>query len=79
MLLVENGFLSREAWEEAFVCPDGMLHHAASRKRCSAVDETCYQPTSPDDPRPCPAQEKGRQGCDCDTIACAEVCQYTTP
>jgi hypothetical protein len=79
MLLVENGFLSREAWKEAFVCPDGMLHHAASRKRCSAVDETCYQPTSPDDSRPCPAQEKDRQGCDCDTIACAEVCQYATP
>jgi hypothetical protein len=24
-LLVENGFLSQEAWKEAFVCPDGML------------------------------------------------------
>jgi len=79
MLLVENGFLNREAWKEAFVCPDGMLHHAASRKRCSAVDESCYQPPSPDDSRPCPAQEKDRQGCDCDTIACAEVCQYATP
>ncbi len=78
-LLVENGFLSQEAWEEAFICPDGMLHHAASRMRCSSVRVTCYQPTSPDDPRPCPAQEKGRQGCDCDTIACTAACQYATP
>jgi hypothetical protein len=78
-LLVENGFLSQEAWEEAFICPDGMLHHAASRMRCSSVRVTCYQPTSPDDPRPCPAQEKGRQGCDCDTTACTAACQYATP
>jgi hypothetical protein len=78
-LLVENGFLSQEAWEEAFICPDGMLHHAASRMRCSSVRVTCYQPTSPDDPRPCPAQEKGRQGCNCDTIACTAACQYATP
>lgn len=79
LLLVENGFLSPEAWEEAFVCPDGMLHHAASRQRCSSVCETCYQPTSSNDPRPCPAQEKGRQGCNCDTFECAEACQYATP
>jgi len=78
-LLVENGFLSQEAWKEAFICPDGMLHHAASRMRCSSVRVTCYQPTSPDDPRPCPAQEKGRQGCDCDTTACTAACQYATP
>lgn len=78
-LLVENGFLSQEAWEEAFICPDGMLHHAASRMRCSSVRATCYQPTSPDDPRPCPAQEKERRGCDCDTTACTVACQYATP
>lgn len=78
-LFVEHGFLSQEAWEDAFVCPDGMLHHAASRMRCSSVRATCYQPTSPDDPRPCPAQEKGCQGGDCDTIARTAACQYATP
>jgi hypothetical protein len=78
-LMVDNGFLSQEAWEEAFVCPDGMLHHAASRRRCSSVGDTCYQPTSPHHPRPCPAQHKGRQGCDCDTIACTDACRYAAP
>jgi hypothetical protein len=78
-LLVDHGFLSREAWEKAFICPDGMLHPAASRKRCSSVQATCYQPTSPDNPRPCPAQDKGRRGCDCDTTACSMTCQYATP
>jgi len=78
-LMVSNGFLSREAWEEAFVCPDGMLQHAASRRRCSSVSDSCYQPTSPHHPRPCPAQDKGRQGCDCDTIACTDACRYATP
>jgi hypothetical protein len=78
-LFVEHGFLSQEAWEKALICPDGMLHHAASRMRCSSVQDTCYQPTSPDHPRPCPAKEKGRQGCDCDTTACATACRHATP
>jgi hypothetical protein len=78
-LMVSNGFLSREAWEEAFVCPDGMLQHAASRRRCSSVSDSCYQPTSPHHPRPCPAQDKGRQGCDCDAVACTGACRYATP
>lgn len=78
-LFLEHGFLSQEAWEKAFVCPDGMLHAAASRMHCSSVRETCYQPTTPDDPRPCPAKEKERQGCDCDTTACATACRYATP
>ena len=73
-LFVEQGFLSQEAWEKALICPDGMLHHAASRMRCSSVRETCYQPTTSDDPRPCPAKEKERRGCDCDTTACATAC-----
>ncbi|NIN63725.1 MAG: hypothetical protein GTO63_03220, partial [Anaerolineae bacterium] len=30
-------------------------------------------------PRPCPAKEDGRRGCDCDTLACAETCRYATP
>ena len=79
LLLHEAGFISAEAWEKALLCPDGMLHEAASRLRCSSVSETCYQPTSPGKPRPCPAKEKGRRGCDCDTAACAQICRHATP
>jgi len=78
-LFVEAGLLSPEALEKALICPDGMLHQAASRLRCASVQETCYQPTAPDDPRPCPAQDKGRQGCDCDALDCVSVCHYATP
>jgi hypothetical protein len=78
-LIREAGLLSPEAWSLAQVCPDGMLHHAASRMRCTSVGETCYQPTTLDNPRPCPAKEKERQGCDCDTQACAEACRQATP
>jgi hypothetical protein len=79
LLLVENGFLSPETWEKALICPDGMIHDAASRMRCASVRHTCYQPVAPDTPRPCPAKEKGRLGCNCDTIACASACRYATP
>ena len=71
-LLHTYGFISEAAWTQATVCPDGMLHPAASHLRCAAVVETCYQPA----PRPCPAYAKGRQGCACDTLACAQVCQH---
>jgi len=36
-LIREAGLLSPEAWSQALVCPDGMLHHAASRLRCASV------------------------------------------
>lgn len=74
-LIRDAGLLSPEAWQEALVCPDGMIHDAASRMRCASVQASCYQPA----PRPCPAQDKERQGCDCDTLACAPLCRYTTP
>jgi hypothetical protein len=74
-LIRDAALLSPEAWQEALVCPDGMIHDAASRMRCASVQATCYQPA----PRPCPAQDKERQGCDCDTLACAQLCRYTTP
>jgi len=45
-----------------------------SRMDCTAVTDTCYQPTAPNPPRPCPARDKGREGCQCDTPACALVC-----
>jgi hypothetical protein len=56
-----------------------MIHDAASRMRCSSVTDTCYQPTSSHHPRPCPAKDKDRRGCDCHTTACAQVCRYATP
>ncbi len=68
--------ISNEASEHGILATDGMLHDAASRMRCRSVCEDCYKPA----PRPCKAKdEKGRKGCDCDEIACAEVCKYATP
>lgn len=78
-LIREANLLSPEAWTQALVCPDGMLHDAASHLRCATVKESCYQPTSVQTPRPCPAKEKNQQGCDCDTLACANNCRYATP
>ena len=78
-LLLDAGFITPEAWEEALICPDGMIHDAASRLNCGCVTDSCYQPTSPDDPRPCPAKEKGLRGCDCDTVDCASICRRATP
>jgi hypothetical protein len=79
ILILESGILSPEAWEDALICPDGMLHDAASRMRCASVQESCYQPTPPQASRPCPAKDKGHRGCDCDTTACAAACRYATP
>jgi hypothetical protein len=78
-LFVEMGLLSPEALKKALICPDGMIHDAASRLRCASVTDSCYQPTSPHHPRPCPAKEKERRGCDCDTTACTQACRYATP
>ena len=75
MNLVYQGFLSPEALEQGLVAVDGMIHDAASRQRCTAVQESCYQPS----PRPCPAKEKGRRGCDCTTPACAKRCRHAPP
>jgi len=54
---------------------DGMLHEARSHMRCSSVKASCYEPA----PRPCPAKKKGKQGCDCNGEACAQVCRHATP
>jgi len=74
-LILDAGVLSPQAWAEAQICPDGMLHEAASRLRCAHVQAGCYEPTTAEAPRPCPAQEKGKQGCPCDTLACAAACR----
>jgi hypothetical protein len=73
-LFHQASLLSQPAWQHALICPDGMLHYSASRLRCTSVTDTCYQPTSPDHPRPCPARDKDRRGCKCDSPKCAQVC-----
>jgi hypothetical protein len=75
-LLHAAELITPEAWQKALVCPDGSLHDAASRMRCTAVQASCYAPTSPTQPRPCPAKEKGKEGCPCDELACAQVCRH---
>jgi hypothetical protein len=64
-----------EEEEQATLSFDGMLHEARSHMRCSSVKASCYEPA----PRPCPAKKKGKQGCDCDDKACADVCRHATP
>jgi hypothetical protein len=78
-VVLEAGLLSPAAWTQALVCPDGMIHDAASRLRCTAVQDSCYQLPTPESPRPCPAKDKGHQGCTCETVACRPACQYATP
>ncbi len=73
------GLLSPQAWEAAQICPDGMLHEAASRLRCAHVAASCYEPATTDKPRPCPAQDKGKQGCHCETLVCASACRFAAP
>ena len=75
-LIRDAGVLSQNAWQHALICPDGMIHRAASRMNCTAVTDTCYQPRAPDQPRPCPARDKGHEGCQCETPACALVCRH---
>lgn len=74
-LVRESGVLSETAWQHALLCPDGQIHEAASRMRCQKVSESCYHPA----PHPCPAKEKGLEGCNCDTARCARVCKRATP
>ncbi|MBC8249579.1 MAG: hypothetical protein H8E90_07860 [Anaerolineales bacterium] len=53
---------------------DLMLHEARSNMKCAHVTDSCYQPT----PRPCPAQEAGKEGCDCTEEACSLACRRAT-
>ena len=78
-LILDTGLITPQAWNRALICPDGMLHAAASRLRCSSVTNTCYRPTSAAAPRPCPAKENGHRGCDCDTLECISLCRRATP
>jgi hypothetical protein len=75
-LLLEAHLITPQAWQAALLCPDGQIHDAASHMRCAFVRDGCYKPTSAEKPRPCPARERDKHGCDCDTLACARVCRY---
>lgn len=61
------------------IAADGMLHEAHTTMRCGQVTDTCYEPTSPQQSRPCPAQEKGFDGCSCTEEVCRQRCRLTTP
>ncbi len=63
-----------DAEHSATLSFDGMLHAARSHLRCTSVQAGCYEPA----PRACPAQEKGKQGCDCSAEACANTCRHAT-
>lgn len=75
----QAGVITPQAWQEALICPDGQIHDAASSVRCISVNESCYQPCTPDHPRHCPAKDKDRRGCDCDGLTCARSCCQATP
>ena len=75
-LVLDAHLITPQAWQAALICPDGQIHNAASRMRCVFVQDGCYKPTSAEQPRPCPAKERGKHGCDCDTLACARVCRH---
>jgi hypothetical protein len=76
-LLRDAQLITPHAWQAALLCPDGQIHDAASRMRCAFVRDGCYKHTSAEEPRPCPAKERDKRGCDCDTLACARVCRHT--
>jgi hypothetical protein len=54
---------------------DIMLHEAYSKMDCGQVQASCYQKA----PRPCPARQAGKEGCDCSAKACQEGCRRATP
>lgn len=58
---------------------DGQLHPAHTSERCAQTTASCYQPTTPEHPRPCPVRDQGDDGCACDTDACTRACRYATP
>jgi hypothetical protein len=74
-LLRQAGLISPSAWQAALLCPDGQIHDAASRMRCTSVQGSCHRSLE-EQPRPCPAKEKHKRGCDCDTLACVQVCRH---
>jgi len=75
-LLRQAHLISEAAWQAALLCPDGMIHDAASRMRCASVQQSCYQPLTTHPSRSCPAKAKGQRGCHCDSVRCTLSCQH---
>jgi hypothetical protein len=78
-LVQQAGLIPETVQRAATVSFDGQIHDAASRLRCHDVRDSCYQPTSEESSRTCPARQQGKTGCACDTLACREVCKLATP
>jgi hypothetical protein len=78
-VLYQAGLLPTKPQEDkktkASLSFDGMLHQARSHLRCSSVKAGCYEPA----PRPCPAKEKAKQGCECSGQDCTALCRHATP
>ena len=55
---------------------DSQLVAARSHMRCSHQNPACFRPPSQ---RQCAAKQAGKEGCACDTPACAEHCRLATP
>jgi hypothetical protein len=76
VLLPEHSTFPGDSSERGVtISHDIMLHDARSNMGCSKVTATCYQPV----PRPCPAKEAGKEGCDCTEEVCAQACRRATP
>lgn len=55
---------------------DSQLVGARSHMRCRHMNADCFKPPAE---RQCAARAAGKEGCACDTKACAEHCQLATP
>ena len=58
------------------ISTDCQLVQARSHQQCIHQTPACSLPAAR---RPCPAREKGKQGCVCDTDACQTHCRFATP
>ena len=58
------------------VALDSQLTASRSHMRCRHQQAACFLPRAT---RTCAAREKGKEGCACDTDACADHCRLATP
>lgn len=58
------------------ISTDCQLIEARSHQKCRHQVPTCSQPAAL---RPCPARQKGKEGCLCDTDACRDHCRFAAP
>ena len=55
---------------------DCQLIQSRSHRKCIHQTPACSQPGLP---RSCPARDKGKEGCACDTEECRQHCRFATP